>query len=38
VYIQYMPRTLAYVRANFERHSRFATLRALLAEHLEELR
>jgi N-acetylmuramate 1-kinase len=38
VYIQYMPRTLNYVRANLERYPRFGRLRALLAEHLEELR
>jgi hypothetical protein len=38
VYIQYIPRTLSYVRANLARYSRFAALRDLLAEHLEELR
>jgi N-acetylmuramate 1-kinase len=38
VYIQYMPRTLRYVRANLERYQRFARLREILAEHLEELR
>jgi aminoglycoside/choline kinase family phosphotransferase len=38
VYIQYIPRTLNYLRANLERYSRFATLRGLLADHLEELR
>jgi aminoglycoside/choline kinase family phosphotransferase len=38
VYIQYMPRTLNYARANLERYPRFARLRDLLAEHLEELR
>jgi hypothetical protein len=38
VYIQYIPRTLRYVRANLERHPRFARLRTLLAAHLEELR
>ncbi len=38
VYIQYIPRTLTYVRANLERYPRFARLRELLAEHLEELR
>jgi aminoglycoside/choline kinase family phosphotransferase len=37
VYIQYIPRTLNYVRANLEKHPRFATLRELLAQHLEEL-
>lgn len=36
VYIQYIPRTLSYVQANLERYPRFARLRALLAEHLEE--
>jgi aminoglycoside/choline kinase family phosphotransferase len=38
VYIQYIPRTLNYARANIERHSRFDRLRELLGEHLEELR
>ena len=38
VYIQYIPRTLSYVRANLERYPRFGGLRELLAEHLEELR
>src|SRR5262245_7244640 len=38
VYIQYIPRTLNYVRGNMERESRFARLRDLLSEHLEELR
>jgi aminoglycoside/choline kinase family phosphotransferase len=38
VYIQYIPRTLNYVRANLERYARFARLRELLAAHLEELR
>ena len=38
VYIQYIPRTLTYARANLERYPRFARLRDLLAEHLEELR
>jgi aminoglycoside/choline kinase family phosphotransferase len=30
VYIQYIPRTLSYVRTNLERHARFARLRELL--------
>jgi N-acetylmuramate 1-kinase len=38
VYIQYMPRTLNYARANLERYPRFARLRDVLADHLEELR
>ena len=38
VYIQYIPRTLNYVRANLARYARFGRLRELLAEHLEELR
>jgi N-acetylmuramate 1-kinase len=38
VYIQYIPRTLNYVRANLERYPRFGRLRDLLAEHLDELR
>ena len=37
VYIQYMPRTLRYVRANLDRYPRFGRLRELLAQHLEEL-
>jgi aminoglycoside/choline kinase family phosphotransferase len=38
VYIQYIPRTLTYARANLAKYPRFARLRGLLAEHLEELR
>ena len=38
VYIQYIPRTLNYVRANLERYPRFGRLHELLAAHLEELR
>jgi aminoglycoside/choline kinase family phosphotransferase len=38
VYIQYMPRTLRYVRTNLEKYARFAELRTLLAAHIEELR
>ena len=38
VYIQYIPRTLSYVRANLARYKRFVRLRELLAEHLKELR
>jgi N-acetylmuramate 1-kinase len=38
VYIQYIPRTLAYVGANLERHARFGRLRGLLADTLPELR
>jgi aminoglycoside/choline kinase family phosphotransferase len=38
VYIQYIPRTLTYAKANLDRYPRFARLRALLAEHLDELR
>jgi len=38
VYIQYIPRTLSYVRANLERYPRFAGLRTLLAAHVEEVR
>jgi aminoglycoside/choline kinase family phosphotransferase len=38
VYIQYIPRTLTYVRSNMDRDARFGRLRELLAEHLEELR
>jgi N-acetylmuramate 1-kinase len=38
VYIQYMPRTLNYVRDNLQRYPRFARLRELLTTHLPELR
>jgi aminoglycoside/choline kinase family phosphotransferase len=38
VYIQYIPRTLRYVRDNLERHERFSKLRELLAAHVEEFR
>lgn len=38
VYIQYIPRTLTYARANLMRYPRFARLHALLAEHLDELK
>ena len=36
VYIQYIPRTLRYVRSNLEHLPRFARLRGLLAAHVEE--
>ena len=38
VYIQYIPRTLNCARANLEKYRRFARLREILAEHIEELR
>ena len=38
VYIQYIPRTLNFARGNLVRCPRFARLRELLSEHLEELR
>jgi len=37
VYIQYIPRTLNYVRGNLARYSRFARLREALAELVDEL-
>jgi aminoglycoside/choline kinase family phosphotransferase len=37
VYIQYIPRTLKYVRDNLEKYERFARLRELLAAHVDEL-
>jgi aminoglycoside/choline kinase family phosphotransferase len=37
VYIQYIPRTLNYVRANLAKYPRFARLRDLLAGIIEEL-
>ena len=38
VYIQYIPRTLRYVRKNLEHLPTFARLRDLLATHVEEFR
>jgi aminoglycoside/choline kinase family phosphotransferase len=38
VYIQYMPRTIRYVRDNLHRYPRFARLRELLGRHLDEVR
>jgi aminoglycoside/choline kinase family phosphotransferase len=38
VYIQYIPRTLNYVRANLAKYQRFARLRHLLADMIDELR
>lgn len=38
VYLQYVPRTLGYVRANLEKYDRFSRLRTVLSEHIEELR
>jgi N-acetylmuramate 1-kinase len=37
IYIQYMPRTLKYVRDNVEKYTRFSRLRELLATHIDEL-
>jgi aminoglycoside/choline kinase family phosphotransferase len=37
VYIQYIPRTLTYARGNLERYPRFARLREILADHVDEL-
>jgi aminoglycoside/choline kinase family phosphotransferase len=38
VYIQYMPRTLNYVRENLRRYPRFGRLAELLSAHLPELK
>ncbi len=38
VYIQYMPRTLHYAKMNLDKYPRFARLRGLLADHIDELR
>jgi N-acetylmuramate 1-kinase len=38
VYIQYIPRTLRYVRTSLEKYPRFERLREILAAHVEELR
>jgi N-acetylmuramate 1-kinase len=35
-YIQYMPRTIQYARANLAKHARFGRLRELLASHIPE--
>ena len=37
VYIQYIPRTLRYVRTNLQEHAHFARLREVLATHIDEL-
>jgi aminoglycoside/choline kinase family phosphotransferase len=37
VYIQYMPRTLRYLRTNLSRYERFVRLRALLESRVEEI-
>jgi N-acetylmuramate 1-kinase len=36
VYIQYIPRTLNYAKANLEKYPRFDRLRELLSPHIEE--
>jgi aminoglycoside/choline kinase family phosphotransferase len=38
VYIQYIPRTLSYVRTNLERYPRFARLREILGTMIEQLK
>jgi aminoglycoside/choline kinase family phosphotransferase len=38
VYIQYIPRTINYVRANLDKYPRFGRLRELLSGPVEELR
>jgi aminoglycoside/choline kinase family phosphotransferase len=38
VYIQYIPRTLKYVRDNLDHHPQFARMRDLLATYVEEFR
>jgi N-acetylmuramate 1-kinase len=37
IYIQYIPRTLKYVRDNVEKYTRFTRLRDVLATHIDEL-
>jgi N-acetylmuramate 1-kinase len=37
VYIQYIPRTLRHVKTNLDKYPRFAALRRLLAERIDEL-
>lgn len=38
VYIQYIPRTISYVRANLAKYPRFGRLRELLADQIDDLR
>ena len=38
VYIQYIPRTLRYLRTNLAKYDRFGRLRALLGTYIEEVR
>jgi aminoglycoside/choline kinase family phosphotransferase len=38
VYIQYIPRTLSYVRTNLERYPRFRRLREILGGMIEQLK
>ncbi len=38
VYIQYIPRTLRFVRGNLDKYERFGRLRAMLSGYVEELR
>jgi aminoglycoside/choline kinase family phosphotransferase len=37
IYIQYIPRTLKYVRDNLQKYTRFSNLRDLLSTHIDEL-
>jgi aminoglycoside/choline kinase family phosphotransferase len=36
-YVEYMPRTLAHVRRNLEKHARFSRLRDVLGRHVTEI-
>ena len=36
-YLEYVPRTLEYVRTNLERHAALDAMRRVLARHLPEL-
>jgi len=38
VYLQYIPRTLRYVRANLLKHARFSRIQEILSAYIEELR
>jgi len=38
VYLQYIPRTLRYVRDNLQKYPRFARLNELLAAHIDEMK
>jgi aminoglycoside/choline kinase family phosphotransferase len=38
VYLPYIPRTLAHVKRNLDRHPQLSSLASVLRRHLEELK